>query len=448
MNAPICDFVKRYVESGTHRFHMPGHKGIGTLGAESLDITEVSGADSLYEANGIIAESEANASALFGCPTYYSTEGSSQCIRAMLYLVMLAAKKRGDTPLILAGRNAHKTFLGAAALLDFDVEWLFPTDEDSYLSCTVDAKTLENRLTSDQKKPTAVYLTSPDYLGTISDIRAIANVCHRHGILLCVDNAHGAYLKFLSPTRHPIDLGADACCDSAHKTLPVLTGGAYLHLAKDFQATKAEVKTALSIFGSTSPSYLILQSLDAANPYLAEDFRTDVTAFLPHVEELSARLASHGYTLVSGEPLKITLQAKPYGYTGTELAEHLRRDGIECEFADPDFLVLMLSPTLGIDALHALEQSLISIPHRDAIASKPPRVPHPERQMRIRDAMLSPSEILPARDAVGRILAAATVSCPPAVPVVVSGEIIDARAIASFDYYGIDTCAIVKNNLR
>ena len=444
MTTPICDFVKRYAESGTRRFHMPGHKGVGALGTEALDITEVAGADSLYEADGIIAESEANAGAIFDCPTYYSTEGSSQCIRAMLYLVTLAAKEKGESPLILAGRNAHKTFLSAAALLDLDVEWLFPTEKDSYLSCTVDAKTLEKRLTCGQKKPTAVYLTSPDYLGSVADIRALSDVCHRHGVLLCVDNAHGAYLKFLTPSRHPIDLGADLVCDSAHKTLPVLTGGAYLHLAKNLQATPATVKSALALFGSTSPSYLILQSLDAANPYLYDGFFADVAAFLPHVEALVARLARHGYPIVSEEPLKITLAAKPYGYTGTELSLHLRRDGIECEFADPDFLVLMLTPALGTGALSALEQSLTAIPRRVAIETAPPRAPHPEQRMRIRDAMLSPCETLCTRDAVGRTLAAATVSCPPAVPVVVSGEVIDALALASFDYYGIDTCCVVK----
>ena len=444
MKTPICDFVKHYAESGTRRFHMPGHKGVSSLGLEHLDITEVVGADSLYDADGIIGESERNASEIFDCPTFYSTEGSSQCIRAMLYLVILAAKEKGKTPLVLAGRNAHKTFLSAAALLGFDVEWLFPTEKDSYLSCTVDADALEKRLTADEKKPTAVYLTSPDYLGSVADIRAIAEVCHRHGVLLCVDNAHGAYLKFLSPSRHPIDLGADVCCDSAHKTLPVLTGGAYLHLAKAFPATRTQVKAALSLFGSTSPSYLILQSLDAQNPYLHKGFSADVAAFLPHVEELSQHLTAHGYSLVSDEPLKITIRTKSYGYTGTDLAELLRQNGIECEFADPDFLVFMLSPAIGVDALRELEQLLTSLPRRNEIKDTPPQPARPQVAMTIRDAMLSPCEILPVRDSVGRILAAATVSCPPAIPIVVSGEIIDESALACFDYYGIDTCNVIK----
>ena len=445
MKTPICDFVKRYVSNAPLRMHMPGHKGIGALGMESLDITEIDGADSLYEACGIIRESEQNAAELFGCPTFYSTEGSSQCIRAMLYLISLVAKEHGKAPLILAARNAHKTFLSAAALLGTEVEWIFPTEQNSYLSCTVTADDLEARLSVASQKPTAVYITSPDYLGNVANIRELSEICHRHGVLLCVDNAHGAYLKFLSPSRHPIDLGADLCCDSAHKTLPVLTGGAYLHLAKGLPPSLvAQVKSALALFGSTSPSYLILQSLDAVNPYLYSGFSEDIAAFLPHVKAFSKRVEEHGYSLVSDEPFKVTLQTKSYGYTGTDLADVLRQKGIECEFSDPDFLVLLLSPTLGVSTLHKLEQALTSIPRRDEIQAPPVLPSRPAFALPIRDAMLAPSETLPVQDARGRILAAASVSCPPAVPIIVSGEVIDQNTIACFDYYGIDTCSVVK----
>ena len=100
MNTPICDFAKKYAQSGTSRLHMPGHKGKGRL-CEHLDLTEIAGADELYDADGIIAESEKNASTLFDCKTFYSTEGSSHTIRAMLYLTSLYAKEKGKKPLIL-----------------------------------------------------------------------------------------------------------------------------------------------------------------------------------------------------------------------------------------------------------------------------------------------------------------------------------------------------------
>lgn len=438
MDTPICDFVRKYAESEAIRLHMPGHKGKNQLGVESMDITEIDGADSLYEADGIIRQSEENVSRLFGCPTFYSTEGSSQCIRAMLYLAMLHAKEQGKRPLIAAGRNAHKTFLTGAALLDLDVKWLYPKEAGSYLSCDLTVEDVEAVL--EAEKPTAVYLTSPDYLGNVADIAGIAEVCHSHGALLLVDNAHGAYLKFLRPSRHPMDLGADLCCDSAHKTLPVLTGGAYLHGTEKFRDW---AKNALALFGSTSPSYLILQSLDGANPYLAS-LADKLKEFVPCVEAVKETLTKKGYVLYGQEPLKITISAKSYGYTGQELAEILLNCHIVSEFADPDFLVLMLTPENSPRELDALAKALLSVPRKAPIPGQPPRFQPGQRVCSPREAMLSPMEEVPVEKSEGRVLAAATMGCPPAVPIVVSGERIDAHAIDCFRYYGITHCSVMK----
>ena len=450
MNTPIVDFVRTYAESKKLRLHMPGHKGVLLTGCEGDDITEVAGADSLYEADGIIRESEKNASCLFGCPTYYSTEGSSQCIRAMLYLTMLHAKEQGiKRPLILAGRNAHKTFLSAVGLLDLEVEWLYPEDEGGYLSCPVTSEGLTARLAelkAEGKLPAAVYLTSPDYLGNVLDIEALSEVCRKHGVLLLVDNAHGAYLKFLSPSLHPMDLGADICCDSAHKTLPVLTGGAYLHIGAHLPLDlRAQVKQALALFGSTSPSYLILQSLDAANAVLAgKDFTPSLMETAQRVEACRVKLMAHGINAMQGdEPLKLTLYPQLYGYTGTEVAEHLRKHNIECEFADPNYVVLMVTPAITEADLTHLTEVLLSLSRREALALCPPLLTHPKRAMSVREALLSPAETLPVSECLGRVVAAATVGCPPAVPIVVSGEIIDESAMKCFKYYDIKVCSVV-----
>ena len=440
MTTPICDFARRYAESDALRLHMPGHKGSGFLGVEQWDITEIDGADSLYEAEGIIRESEENASALFGVPTFYSTEGSSQCIRAMVYLVALHAKKQGNRPLILAGRNAHKTFMSAVALLDVEVTWLLPKEGESYLSCKVSAEEIESLLNAAEEKPTAVYLTSPDYLGNVADVAAIAAVCHRYGVLLVVDNAHGAYLKFLQPSRHPMDFGADMCCDSAHKTFPVLTGGAYLHVTEEFAP---QCKNALQLFGSTSPSYLIMESLDGANDYLADGYSEKLSAFAAKVQEMKARLAAQGYPLQGDEPMKVTVAAKGYGYTGEELAAVLLRENIVCEFADRDFVVMMLTPEIGEEGLRRLEEVLRAVPKKAAIEELPPAFHACTAVMSVREAVLSPSETVNVEESAGRVLAAASVGCPPAVPIVVCGERIDAEAVQCFAYYGIKTCAVV-----
>ena len=439
MKTPICDFVKAYGESGAVRLHMPGHKGVRRLGCEGLDITEIGGADVLYHSGGIIRESENNAAALFGTArTVYSTEGSSLCIRGMLYLAMQQTGKRT----FLAGRNAHSAFVTACALLDAEVQWLW--GGDTLTACAVTAEMVEEALGQADAKPAAVYLTSPDYLGNRLDIAAIAAVCHRHGVALLVDNAHGAYLRFLDTDLHPIALGADACCDSAHKTLPVLTGGAYLHLSPRVAHWSEEAEHAMSLFASTSPSYLTLQSLDACNAYLDDGFATDLARCCDEVKALKDALTAHGYDLVGDEPLKITVATKGHGYTGDEVAAYLQGKGIVCEFADPDYVVMMFAPAHGTEDLARVQAALCALPKKEALTASAPQMSRPPMAMSLREALFAKAEVLPLTECVGRVVASPTVGCPPAVPVLVGGEVVDEDAIALFEYYGYTTLRVVK----
>lgn len=441
MKTPVCDFVAAYEQSGAARLHMPGHKGKGPLGCEGRDITEIAGADSLYEAGGVIAQSEQNAAALFGAKaTFYSAGGSSQCIGAMLCLALQKSKSR----VVLAARNAHKSFLHAAALLDADVRWLWPRPY-SLLACPVTPELLENALAALPEAPAAVYITSPDYLGNVQPVAALAKVCHAHGAPLLVDNAHGAYLHFLPAPAHPLDEGADLCCDSAHKTLPVLTGGACLHLGHGLlKAEEGEVRAALSLFGSTSPSYLILQSLDACNRYLADEARPKLAACARAVEALKADLAAQGWAVAESEPLKVTLHASKRGWRGDALADFLRKNGVECEYADPDDLVLMVSPQNSPEDLEKVRAALAAAGQGSEAPQTPPQMARPRQAMGIRAALLAPAEEVPVAAAAGRVCAAPTVGCPPAVPVVVSGEEISPDAAAVFCYYGIETVRVVR----
>ena len=435
ISTPVCDFVRAYAASAPVRLHMPGHKGRGILGCESLDITEIRGADDLYHPEGILARSEENASRLFGCRTVYSAEGSSLAIRAMLYLAYTRSGCKGRC---LAGRNAHKSFLHTAVLLDFPISWLWAGD--SYLSCPVTAETVEAAILEEKEKPFAVYLTSPDYLGNLAPVGEIASVCHRYGVPLLVDNAHGAYLKFLPRSLHPMDLGADLCCDSAHKTLPVLTGGAYLHMGPDW--TAEEAKAAMALFGSTSPSWLILQSLDGANPLL-ERLPGDIAALAPHIAALKGALLAHGFALMGAEPLKITVHAAKFGYSGEEMAEMLERQGIFCEFADRDFLVFMLTPRNTPEELDRLRAALCALP-RGARQEMPPiALARPKAACPPRQAAFAPRETIPVENSLGRILALANVSCPPAVPIVMCEEI-DEAAQEALRRCGIEEVTVIK----
>lgn len=443
MKTPIFDFIEKYNDKNSIRLHMPGHKGISKLGPEAIDITEVNGADVLYHSNGIIKESQGNASRIFStAKTLYSTEGSSLCIRAMLFLIKQYAISKNKKPLILAGRNAHKTFVTASALLDIDVSWLYSSQEN-FLSCEIDLHCLEKELR--KKKPTALYITNPDYLGNILDIQSISKLCKKYNTLLLVDNAHGSYLKFLENSLHPIDLGADMCCDSAHKTLPVLTGGAYLHISENTPLLlKENADNAMSMFASTSPSYLILQSLDLFNKSVTNDFKDKISHISDCVKELKETLASKGFKLVGDEPLKITIATKSYGYYGYELANLLEKQNIVAEYYDNDFLVLMFSADTKTNDVEKIFEVIDNIKKLDSISSKPPELNQLKEKIKPSKAITMQCEYVKTLDAVGRILASPCVSCPPAVCVAVCGEKLDKTSVDMFLYYGIEEVLVIK----
>lgn len=440
MDTPICRFVRGYAARDVSRLHMPGHKGRGPLGCEQVDITEIEGADDLSCPEGIIAASEANASALFGSrATFYSTGGSSQCVKAMLLL----AARRSRSRLVLAARNAHKSFLHACALLGLEPRWLYPERGGALCACPVTPAGLEKVLAALETPPCAVYITSPDYLGGMQDIPALAAVAHAHGAPLLVDNAHGAYLAFLDGDMHPLARGADLCCDSAHKTLGVLTGGAYLHVARgsawDFGSGARE---ALAVMGSSSPSYLVLQSLDAVNARLAGGYRAELAACAQRVDALRERLRGLGVPVAASDPLRVTVAAHEAGYTGFELAELLRAQSAEPEFADPDWLVLMFTPDNPARDYECVEAAFAGF------SPRPPRAPLPmpeagEACMSPRDALLAARERVSTGRCAGRIMASAAVTCPPAVPIAVMGERITPAQANLMARYGVEYVDVV-----
>lgn len=442
MNTPIYDFVQNYIKSNTARLHMPGHKGVSFLGCEQSDITEIKGADELYAPTGIIRESEENATHLFGtAKTVYSAGGSSQSINAMLYLAYLMSDKT-RRPYVLAGRNAHKSFMYALAKLDADVEWIYPENSDSICSCIVTAEILENKLKKLSYKPFAAYITSPDYLGGMSDIETLAKICKKYDIPLLVDNAHGSYLKFYKQDLHPISLGADMCCDSAHKTLPVLTGGGYLHIAKnDKYEFSKNIKNAMAIFGSTSPSYLILQSLDICNRYIDEKICEDIEKCAENVADLRCFINSKGLNIVSAEPLKLTVD-----FRGTNLDFKciLRENGVEFEYADDDFAVFMFTPQNSQEDFDKLKKAFESMGELSKGTYENIEFPKSEQVMTIRQAIFCENEEIVIEKALNKICASPTVSCPPAIPIAVSGERITEKHIELFKKYKIEKILVVK----
>ncbi|MBP0954542.1 MAG: amino acid decarboxylase [Oscillospiraceae bacterium] len=434
MTTPIADFLDRYAKSGTVRGHMPGHKG-----QYPHDITEIKGADSLFEARGMIRESEANAAGIFGSAhTVYSCGGSTLCIQTMAMLL----KRRGVSRLA-AVRNCHRSLINACALLDMDIDWIYPEYKNSYVGGIADISRIEAALSQGAG---AVWITSPDYLGNITPMDDIAGLCRRYGAILAVDNAHGAYLRFIYDDEgrplHPLYHGADICCDSAHKTLPVLTGGAYLHtgISGRFPLVR-EIKDAMSIFGSSSPSYEILRSLDLCNGYLSRH-----SSYFAHMAEIFRKCRerlSGRFTLCGDEPGKLTVYAPDSGYTGDELADILREKHIECEYSDRTHLVLMITGLKEDDISHICD-ALLSVEERSPVNVPFDGIAPHEQAMSLHEALLSPAVYVPLAKAAGHISGQTVSLCPPGVAAVVPGERITGADIALMEQLGLTHISVIK----
>ena len=630
----INEYINGYEKSDTVRLHMPGHKGKAIPGSgDSLasmykrDITEIEGADSLYEADGIIRESERRTAALYGSrETFYSAGGSSQCIKAMCMMALMnqnawdtdkvnnpgnmgnpgSTGNPGGTgnPIILAGRNAHKAFLYASGFLRFDIRWLMSEGKPesgsenapgsatgnvtgsakgsatgnvtanvtgsatgnvmanvtgsvtgsvtgnvmanvtgsvtgsatgnvmgsargSLCECRITPEGLGKRLEELKAegvlgRVAAVYITSSDYLGNMQDIAGLAETTHKYGKLLLVDNAHGAYLAALRENIHPISLGADMTADSAHKTLPVLTGGSYLHISTNSPKGLEEyARHALEMSGSTSPSYLIMDSMDRAATYLEEQQEkraavgeNDFDICEGRVRKLGKKLSSLGFRVKSSElsePFKLTIDltsnmgkagsgneqkagsggeqkagsgGEQKAGSGGELSSLLRDKGVECEFADRDYLVMMFSTMNTEEDFERTEQAFTEIAAEAgqayteadantgrgfteadantgrgfteadantgrgftnvAVEAGQGGMVSPQVVYQFHEIMTAPGEWIDTEKAEGFIALDIPVSCPPAVLPVVPGERITSDMVAVLKYYNIPRVKVLK----
>ena len=424
MNTPIHDFLVSYAESRTARLHMPGGKGL----EYPFDITEIYGADELYDSSGIIRESERNTAGLFGAAdTCYSCGGATLAIQAMLYSAVSVTGKHT----IAAGRYCHKSLINTAVLLGLNVNWIYPGE---FLGCGLSPADIDAAIDSDTA---AVFVNSIDYLGGESDIAGISEVCRKRGVLLLADNAHGAYKVFTGD--HPLSLGADMTADSAHKTLPAITGTAYLHM-KD-SSFRSAAKAGMALFGSSSPSYLMLDSLDLCSRFIAEERERALRAIV-HTGELKERLAAAGIPLRRSDAMRVTVDANAMGYTGVELARLMRERGAECEMSGSRYAVLLFSAVQPERDFARVGDILCGIPRKPELPPLTIQVIQPERALSPREAFLAEKETLPVAEAVGRVCADIRSPCPPCVPLVMPGEVISARAAELLELYGVGGIAV------
>ena len=421
MPTPLYDALRAYAERAAARFHMPGHKGKALPLAElealaPIDVTELPGTGNLYEPGEPFDTAQALWAERFGFEQcQFLTGGSTQGVHTGLALCCAPGDK------VLMDRGCHRSAFNALALLDLEPVWLErPWPESENLTGPISPETVEKMLGQYPDIKT-VCITSPTYAGVLSDIGAIARVAHAHGARLFVDGAHGAHLPFLG--LPPFE-GADAVVVSAHKTLPAM-GQTALLFVRGFDPDRT--RQMASVYGSSSPSYPMMASLDAARDWMEREGIQEYGRAALRVAELRQKFPSlrpgDGLSL---DPARLVLKAKD----GRGFARELERRGIFPEMEDGGHVVLICTCHDGGTAFQLLESALDEL--RPLMGDCPPlpAPPLPAAALTPRQALFAPSETVPLERSAGRISACQLAPYPPGVPVIAPGETIEKKYLA------------------
>lgn len=430
MSTPLYDTLKAYAGQHTVRFHMPGHKG-KTMPAPELaplapiDVTEIGPTGNLFEPGEPFDRAQQLWADLFGFDCcQFLTGGSTMGIHTGLTLLCEPGRR------ILVDRGCHRAVFNAMALLDLEPVYLQrPWLSSDNVAAHFLREDVEKALEAHPDIKT-VCITSPTYSGLLSDIAGISHMIHEKGGKLFVDGAHGAHLPFLQVDHFR---GADVAVVSAHKTLPAMGQSALLFASG---ISRDRVRRTASIYGSSSPSYPMMASMDVARQWLL-DHRGDYEAAAQQVQALRQRFPSLGGGLPL-DPTRLTIQVK----NGPDFARRLEQRGIFAEMEDGGHVVLICTAMDSREdfarlgrALEALEQGMGDCPPVEA-------PPLPKRVTSIRRALFAPQETVPLRDCEGRVSACQLAPYPPGVPVVAPGEVISKKELSYFKQIGYNKKAV------
>lgn len=444
-NTPLYTALREHLAKKQASFHTPGHKGrFLPKDLYELDLTELPDTDSLFESDGCIRAAEEAARELFHSrATYFSAGGCTLCIQAMF---RLAAPQGGK---VISSRVIHRSAVNTMALLGIEPVWVRPRpDAGPCLAGRFHPEDVEKALAGNPDAK-AVYVTSPDYYGVLADIQGLSAVCHAHGVPLLVDNAHGTHLALLG--KHPLALGADLTACSAHKTLPVLTGGAFLNIGDTEISRKLNfaerAKEAMALFGSTSPAYPVMVSLDLARAWAMEQGKEAWEKLAVRMVKIKEIAREKGLLLPLGEtdPTRLAIGTLPAGMTGEEAGDFFRKKGVEPEHEDGGYLVCIATPFNTEEELDRLEMAVKALPDACTEVEGTPALPSlpPVRRMP-REAVLAFQEAVPLEKAVGRVAGEAACPCPPGVPIVMPGEEITAECAAFLAKYQLKEIFCVR----
>lgn len=443
MKKNFFDFLKNYKSINMSSFHTPGHKcNVGDFSdIYNLDFTELPCTDSLYEASGIIKDAEKRLTKLYKTNgSFFSSGGNTLCIQAMFRLIA----NEGEN--VICDRLIHRSAVCAAALLGINLVWLNRhINFESRLSERLDVNELNKKLCQ-KNSFKGIYLTSPSYHGILQDVQLISRKGLKMGIPVIVDNAHGSHLKFLNKDLHPLAHGATMTADSAHKTLPVLTGGAWLHINRKKYVIQA--KSAMALFGSTSPSYPTMASMDWAVQWLTENALNEFKKLEEKVLEIKYMAEKKGIYIPNysiSDPTRISLGVFKIGYTGYEVRDILYKYLIEPEMCDENYVVLIPTPFNTDEDWKRLKNFLNNLKIKKETPSNIfKEVPLPEICVSLREAIMSDSICVSVNDSLNRIAAEVVCPCPPGIPVVMPGEKIGSIQQELLIRYGILKINVLK----
>ena len=413
MPTPLYDCLNAAVKQAHLRFDMPGHHGVlspGLPGEIALDFTETGRTGDLFGAGGdAIEEAERLWARRFGFDAcLFLTGGSTQGVHTGLAL------QAGAGGAVALDRGSHRCAYHALALLDITPRYLLrPWLDREGITGPIAPQTVAETLRKHPKTKT-VCITSPTYYGVLSDLSAIAQVCHDHGAKLMVDGAHGAHLPFLGYEGYR---AADLVVLSAHKTLPAL-GQSALLLANGLSMD--ELRRMGSVYGSSSPSYLLMAGLDLARDYMEREGTARYQRTVRLADRLRERFPALQPEGAELDPTRLTLRCQ----NGFALAERLRQRNIFPEMADVGHVVFILTCADGEERMARLEQALaeLRVDDQGAVSPCPPPPELPEQVMTVRQALFSPRETIPMERGEGRISAGQIAPYPPGIPVVAPGE--------------------------
>lgn len=450
----LFDKLKDYSDTDFYPMHMPGHKRNSDMINSPLlwqyDITEIDGFDNLHGAEGILKDAQQRAADLFGAKhTFFSVNGSTAGILSAIRTCALMRKNSSQPPRALIQRNSHKSAYNALELCCVDAVFISPEFSSEYgIFSSVSPQKVEEAFF---KYPDIAFclITSPSYEGIVSDITSIAEIVHKHGAVLIVDEAHGSHMGFSDTfPKSAVQCGADIVIQSLHKTLPSLTQTALVHICSDRIDRKALARQ-LSVFQTSSPSYILMSSIDECVSMLSENadklfdhYSKRLSYFYDKAENLkNLRVLPHTGidNAFAKDASKIVIDTSLTYISGAELSDTLRKKyHIECEMCSTNYVLAMTSvcdTDTGFDRLYnALYEIDKFLTRSDTQNDYPIYTNVPQRYCLISDAIKMSTSDVKIADSSGCVSADYMWAYPPGIPLIAPGEIISNELLEYVNY--------------